>query len=104
MTMQDMLALGAPELPGDMYYHVYSNSWGYIFVSIRKSRKHFGHKTIYEVMGTYDVKNDEGEWVKLSPQETVKRAAEAAHKAVFKIKPAQRTWWDEFRTLEGDHK
>ena len=104
MTMQEMLALGAPELPGDLYYHVRSDSWAFFYVAIKQPRKWLWDKTLAEFTGKEYVRGENNELVRLSPKDAIRATAEQLHKSVFKTKPAERTWWDEFRTLEGDHK
>lgn len=103
MTMAELLSIGAPELPEGYYYRVRSNGWGYIFVAIRKERKWLD-KTIHETMGLQDSYDEVGLPIKLSPKASISKAANAAHKHVFETRISTRTWWDEFREFEGDHK
>jgi len=104
MTMQEMLDLGAPELPDDLYYRVRSDPWAFFYVAIKQPRKHLWDKTVAEFMGGDYVCGENNELVKLPPKEAIRNTAEMLYKDTFKTKPAERTWWDEFRELEGDHK
>jgi hypothetical protein len=103
--MEEMRELGAPALPAGHYYHVRSDSFGGKYVSIKKERKRLWDQTVAESSGRDWEYDDQGKAVrKLSPEEVIFNAAHAVHKSVYKTQPAERSWWEEFRKWEGDHK
>jgi hypothetical protein len=73
-----------------------------VFVAIMRERKYLWDKCVSEVTGSRYSREDANE--KISPELCIRNAAEDAYKSVFKTKPAERTWWDDFRYYEGDHK
>lgn len=71
MTMQEMLALGAPVLPSGYFYRIGIASFGYHKISIRKSCR-FGSKKIVSVI--FHVDN----YAEKSCEKLIKTAAEKA--------------------------
>lgn len=52
MTMQELLDLGAPELPEGQYYHVYiSKQYGQVHLYVYQQRKWFVDKKVFHESG-----------------------------------------------------
>ena len=104
MTMSEMLALGAPALPDDLYYRVRSDTLANFYVAIMKPRAHMWDKKLAEYLGREYVRNKDDQLVKLSPKDAIRNTAIILYEDVFKTRPAFQSWWEELRSLEGDHK
>jgi hypothetical protein len=117
MTMQEMLALGAPRLPEGMFYRVrcrsgqmFGNGWS---VEVRESRKGFGSRFWASQTCDNEVKvwDDETQttwhWEDISPERSIKDAATAAWLSIQVRKTAHLKHRADhliFKSLEGDHR
>ena len=89
MAKQEMLSIGAPELPAGYYYRVRSNTLGMFYVGIKKSRKRLWDKTIVDILGKRWSAHENRE---LTPQEAIVKTANLAYAEAFSTQSATRSW------------
>lgn len=94
MTMEQMVALGLPKLAEGLFYRVYSDSWGSVYLEIRKERK-IGSRLL--------AREHTCRWNTETPEETIVRLHERMEKndAHYAEKSL---YWATMSALEGDHK
>jgi len=62
MTMTDLVALGASELPSGYFYRIKLDFEGRIYIQIREDRKRFGSKCRHEQYYLLNFLGDEHTW------------------------------------------
>lgn len=94
MTMEQLVALGLPKLSPGLFYRVYSDHWGSVYLEIRKERR-VGSRLLAQ--------GHSSRWEKESPEETIVRIHEKMESDDSYYAERSR-YWSAMASLEGDHK